>query len=490
MRSATGQQRTNSQPTAQSSSVGGGPVTPGGRGQYNANATTPGTASQLQPRQPGASNSGGTAGGRPTTPRRLSPINTGGVKDTSAYKGTLSPKAGGGGSTSFASNSKASLSPTRASGARGPRSGARIVSSSTSSTSSTSSSTSSTNRGGASTTTSGAGAGAGGALNRVARPAPISTQNKWTRNSPPSNTQDEDESTGTIGIEEMRAQRRVFRLAAQMPEQALGGGGGTTNSSAGSAPPPLNLSKKKKKTAAASSSGGGSSNSNSKQKVRSTTRGNSRSTASTGQSLSSSTSSQLGANGLKPLIVVLDLDETLVHSTFHGSGARMYRQIEKRKSKIRRSCESFSLVLDDGDRVTVNKRPQVDDFMRALQSPEFEPHVFTAALASYASPVMDRLESDMGRKLFARRMYRDSCTPTGMGTFAKDLSTLYGDLSRVVLVDNNPISLMKQPSNGILVPSFFDDPNDDVLPTVLDFLRSLADAPDVRPVLRALKSDS
>ena len=168
----------------------------------------------------------------------------------------------------------------------------------------------------------------------------------------------------------------------------------------------------------------------------------------------------------------------------------MYRQIEKRKSKIRRSCESFSLVLDDGDRVTVNKRPQVDDFMRALQSPEFEPHVFTAALASYASPVMDRLESDMGRKLFARRMYRDSCTPTGMGTFAKDLSTLYGDLSRVVLVDNNPISLMKQPSNGILVPSFFDDPNDDVLPTVLDFLRSLADAPDVRPVLRALKSDS
>ena len=167
-----------------------------------------------------------------------------------------------------------------------------------------------------------------------------------------------------------------------------------------------------------------------------------------------------------------------------------YRQIEKRKSKIRRQCDSFSLILDDGDRVTVNKRPHVDAFMKALQGPEFEPHVFTAALASYASPVMDKLEADQGRQLFARRMYRDSCTPTGMGTFAKDLDTLYGDLSRVVLVDNNPISLMKQPSNGILVPSFFDDPNDDVLPTVLDFLRSLAEAPDVRPVLRALKSDS
>ena len=41
--------------------------------------------------------------------------------------------------------------------------------------------------------------------------------------------------------------------------------------------------------------------------------------------------------------------------------ARMYRQIEKRKSKIRRQVESFQLVLDDGDRVTVNKPPHVDE---------------------------------------------------------------------------------------------------------------------------------
>ena len=124
--------------------------------------------------------------------------------------------------------------------------------------------------------------------------------------------------------------------------------------------------------------------------------------------------------------------------------------------------------------------------MRALQAPEFEAHVFTAALDSYAAPVLDRLEKAEGSKLFKRRMYRDSCTPTGMGTFAKDLDTLYPDLSRVVLVDNNPISLMKQPSNGILVPSSLTIPRM-TLPTVLDFLRSPADAPDVRPVLRALK---
>ena len=411
-----------------SSGVGGGPVTPGtrGNGQYSANATTPGTG-KLQPRQPVA----GSTSARPTTPRRLSPINTTTAKsvDPNSFKGTLSPKATSGIKT--VSSNKASLSPKAKGRGTSPRS--RIKGTS------------------------------------APRPAPIKTQNKWTRNSPPvtinntSTTTVQQDDTGTIGIDEMRAQRRVLRLAAQLPEQLLG------SNAAGKSPAPLNLSKN-----------GGTGQS---KKHKTTTSRAQRQSGAGGNGAATS-------NGLKPLIVVLDLDETLVHSTFHGSGARMYRQIEKRKSKIRRQCESFSLTLDDGDRVTVNKRPQVDEFMRALQSPEFEPHVFTAALASYASPVMDRLEKDQGRKLFVRRMYRDSCTPTGMGTFAKDLSTLYGDLSRVVLVDNNPISLMKQPSNGILVPSFFDDPNDDVLPTVLDFLRSLADAPDVRPVLRALKSDS
>lgn len=33
----------------------------------------------------------------------------------------------------------------------------------------------------------------------------------------------------------------------------------------------------------------------------------------------------------------------------------------------------------------------------------------------------------------------------------------------MVLVDNNPISFLAQPSNGIPVPSFYDDPEDDAL---------------------------
>ena len=379
--------------------------------------------------------------------------------DPSLIKASLSPKAGGSSSAAAAAaaHTKGSLSPTRANGGRGPSPRKKL--------------------GKTAQNMSGLGS-------RVNRPSPLLTANqKWSRTSPTVtnvtavNTQVAGVSDGlnSIGINDMQQQRVVFRRAGQPPTSVLpGANAASTSSTASNMTSPGTLPNV--------TSGGNSPKAVSKKK-RVGAVGN-RGNAGQGGIAKSGGGAR---SGLKPLVVVLDLDETLVHSTFHGAGARMYRQIEKRKSKIRRQVESFQLVLDDGDRVTVNKRPHVDEFMRALQAPEFEAHVFTAALDSYAAPVLDRLEKAEGSKLFKRRMYRDSCTPTGMGTFAKDLDTLYPDLSRVVLVDNNPISLMKQPSNGILVPSFFDDPTDDVLPTVLDFLRSLADAPDVRPVLRALK---
>ena len=114
--------------------------------------------------------------------------------------------------------------------------------------------------------------------------------------------------------------------------------------------------------------------------------------------------------------------------------------------------------------------------------------VLTAALSCYAEPVLNRL--DPKRTIFKRRLYREGCTPTGTGAFAKDLNLHFKDLSRVVLVDNNPVSLMRQPDNGLLVPSFFDDPQDDVLPTVLDFLRQLSKEKDIRPVIRKMRENS
>mmetsp|Transcript_7888 Transcript_7888/g.17055 ORF Transcript_7888/g.17055 Transcript_7888/m.17055 type:complete len:104 (+) Transcript_7888:2-313(+) len=57
------------------------------------------------------------------------------------------------------------------------------------------------------------------------------------------------------------------------------------------------------------------------------------------------------------------------------------------------------------------------------------------------------------------------------------------DERRVVLVDNNPLSFLPNPSNGILVSSFYDDPKDDTLEAVMELLHELDESEDVRPIL-------
>lgn len=185
------------------------------------------------------------------------------------------------------------------------------------------------------------------------------------------------------------------------------------------------------------------------------------------------------------LTVVLDMDECLLHSKFHGPNGMEHRQEEARPDEIA-DLNSFWVTLDDGDVAQVNKRPGLDAFLEAL-SRDHDTVVFTAAMPDYAGPVLDRI--DPTGKLLRRRLYRDSCRQV-KGAFLKDLTGIVangngdGDLSRVVLVDNNPLSFICQPSNGILVTSFYDEANDTALASVLQLIRHLESVQDVRPVLR------
>lgn len=73
------------------------------------------------------------------------------------------------------------------------------------------------------------------------------------------------------------------------------------------------------------------------------------------------------------------------------------------------------------------------------------------------------------------------------GAFLKDLSVLgleSTDMTRTVLVDNNPLSFICQPMNGVLVSSFYDDPDDTALASVMQLIRHLDHAGDVRPILK------
>lgn len=180
------------------------------------------------------------------------------------------------------------------------------------------------------------------------------------------------------------------------------------------------------------------------------------------------------------IALVLDMDECLVHSKFYNEVE--YRQEEERPTELGAYEDSFEIEMEDGERAVVHKRPGLDAFLEEA-SKHFDVYVFTAGLEAYGKPILDAL--DPKGSLFAGRFFRNSCQMR-KGMFLKDLRVVRSDLSKVILVDNNPVSFLMQPSNGIPVPSFYDDAADRTLESLSKVLASLRELDDVRPRLHQL----
>jgi len=187
-----------------------------------------------------------------------------------------------------------------------------------------------------------------------------------------------------------------------------------------------------------------------------------------------------------PKTLVLDLDETLIHSTSrpifasgsNGSGLLGLGGFGKRNKGAGHVVE---VVM--GGRSTlyhVYKRPFVDYFLRKV-SGWYTLVIFTASMQEYADPVIDWL--DAGRGILEHRFFRDSCTQLPNGSYTKDLSIVEDDLSRVCLVDNSPISYRVNEANGIPIEGWTHDPSDEALLDLLPVLDSLRFTSDVRRVL-------
>uniref|UniRef100_A0A4W2I9Q2 protein-serine/threonine phosphatase n=1 Tax=Bos indicus x Bos taurus TaxID=30522 RepID=A0A4W2I9Q2_BOBOX len=130
------------------------------------------------------------------------------------------------------------------------------------------------------------------------------------------------------------------------------------------------------------------------------------------------------------ICVVIDLDETLVHSSF----------------KPVNNADFIIPVEIDGvvHQVYVLKRPHVDEFLQRMGE-LFECVLFTASLAKYADPVADLLDK---WGAFRARLFRESCV-FHRGNYVKDLSRLGRDLRRVLILDNSPASYVFHPDNAV-----------------------------------------
>uniref|UniRef100_A0A8C0E7P5 Villin like n=2 Tax=Cetacea TaxID=9721 RepID=A0A8C0E7P5_BALMU len=112
----------------------------------------------------------------------------------------------------------------------------------------------------------------------------------------------------------------------------------------------------------------------------------------------------------------------------------------------------------------------------------FECVLFTASLAKYADPVADLLDR---WGVFRARLFRESCV-FHRGNYVKDLSRLGRELSKVIIVDNSPASYIFHPENAVPVQSWFDDMTDTELLDLIPFFEGLSQEDDVYSMLHRL----
>jgi len=152
--------------------------------------------------------------------------------------------------------------------------------------------------------------------------------------------------------------------------------------------------------------------------------------------------------------LVLDLDETLVH--FEES--------------------------DEGNQFLI--RPYAQNFLEEMAQ-YYEVVIFTAGLKEYADFILDRIDT---KKSITHRLYRHN-TDFKNNVYAKDLSKLGRDMSKILIVDNNPDNFQYQPENGIYIKSWYNDAHDRALVELAPLLREIVSKKfaDVRVALRQFR---
>ena len=171
----------------------------------------------------------------------------------------------------------------------------------------------------------------------------------------------------------------------------------------------------------------------------------------------------------KKKTLVLDLDETLVHSNFFP--------FTSRPSDVIIQIEIENEIHD----IHVLVRPFVKEFLEHM-SKFYEIIIFTASLSKYANPLLNQIDK---KKVLDFRLFREHCTLINTA-FVKDLTKLGRDLKDIIIVDNSPVAYALNQYNGFPIKSWFDDKNDSELLKSIPVLEFLSYVPDVRVYIKKI----
>ena len=164
--------------------------------------------------------------------------------------------------------------------------------------------------------------------------------------------------------------------------------------------------------------------------------------------------------------LVLDLDETLVHSQFVPFSI---------KSDLILKIELEDQLHD----IHVLIRPGVQKFLQKMGQ-LYEIVIFTASVSKYADPLLDIIDKN---HTCSCRLFREHCSMVGI-TYIKDLKKLGRDLKDIIIVDNSPLSYSLNYENGLPILTWLDDKNDKELYNITPILEFLSNVNDVRDYIK------
>ena len=170
-------------------------------------------------------------------------------------------------------------------------------------------------------------------------------------------------------------------------------------------------------------------------------------------------------NKQKKKSLILDLDETLVHSSFFPF---------ERASDL-----TLPIKVDNHNRlVYILRRPYAIEFMKEM-SQYYEIIIYTASIPEYASNLLDELDK---YNIISKRYYRYNCI-LNKGMYIKDLRIIGKPFKDLIIIDNNPISYVYNINNGLPILSWYGDPEDIELLKLIPLLKFLSKVDDVTYII-------
>lgn len=177
------------------------------------------------------------------------------------------------------------------------------------------------------------------------------------------------------------------------------------------------------------------------------------------------TKAMTAMNASRPLLI-LDLDETLVHAT-------------EERLDIAHDFVAGPYV--------VYKRPHLTSFLEAAAE-LYRLAVWSSSSFRYFSRVVNHilpadvtLEFRWSRSRCVRNFDHEQQEQIWLKDLRKVKRAGY-DLERVLIVDDQPEKLSRSYGNAIYVSPFTGDPSDDELPALLEYLTLIADKPNFRSI--------